>query len=92
MSNNQAKNDPFVLSVAQGGEAAISAQDMLKLLDSLKVDPSSSSDLQTLVESAKNGEPVDRETLMATVANLLANDTQHLGELAGSIGNFEIEF
>lgn len=74
----------------KGADTTISAEDMLKLLDSLKLDPSDT-ELHALVETAKSGQPVERETLMNIVTNLLA-DSQHLGELAGSIGDFEIEF
>lgn len=64
---------------------------MLKLLESLKID-TSDTELQALLLNAKNGQPVERDTLMAVVTNLLSNDTQHLGELNESIGDFEIEF
>lgn len=64
---------------------------MLKLLESLKLDPTDT-ELQALVQAAKSGQPVERDALMTIVTNLLASDSQHLGELAGSIGDFEIEF
>jgi hypothetical protein len=64
---------------------------MLKLLESLKLDPSDH-ELQALVETAKNGQPVERDHLMTIVGNLLSENSQYLGELTGSIGDFEIEF
>lgn len=64
---------------------------MLKLLDSLKLDPTDT-ELQALVEMAKNGQPVERDTLMTIVGNLLSENSASLGELTGSIGDFEIEF
>ncbi|CAO3616988.1 unnamed protein product [Mucor hiemalis] len=84
------RSNPFVNAPVEGADTTISAEDMLKLLDSLKLDPSDT-ELQALVETAKSGQPVERDTLMNIVTNLLA-DSKHLGELAGSIGDFEIEF
>ncbi|KAG1048375.1 hypothetical protein G6F43_009235 [Rhizopus delemar] len=91
-NNNSNSNDPFVHIPNQGEDTTVSAQDMLKLLESLELDPSSVPELQALYESAKNGKPVERDSLMNVVSSLLTNDSQHLGELTSSIGNFEIEF
>lgn len=74
-----------------GEDTSISAEDTLKLVESLKLDISDV-ELEALIERAKKGESIERETLMNTVATILAADTEHLGELTGSIGNFEIEF
>jgi hypothetical protein len=82
----------LILQVVYLGEDTnISAEDTLKLVESLKLD-TTNSELQALVQRANNGESVERETLMNTVASLLSADSEHLGELTGSIGNFEIEF
>ncbi|KAI7887891.1 uncharacterized protein EV154DRAFT_326982 [Mucor mucedo] len=84
-------NNPFVNTPAQGSDTTISAEDMLKLLDTLKID-TSDTELQALLLNAQNGQPVERDTLMTVVTNLLSNDTKHLGELNENIGDFEIEF
>ncbi|KAI9269894.1 hypothetical protein BY458DRAFT_555845 [Sporodiniella umbellata] len=83
-------NDPFVIS--QDESSTISAEDTLKLLQSLNIDPSSNSELKVIYETAKNGESIDRENLMSVMGSLLADDSQHLSELVGSIGNFDIQF
>ncbi|KAG0735288.1 hypothetical protein G6F57_014194 [Rhizopus arrhizus] len=92
MTTTKNNNDPFVHIPNQGEDTTVSAQDMLKLLESLELNPSSVPELQALYESAKNGKPVERDSLMNVVSSLLTNDSQHLGELTSSIGNFEIEF
>ncbi|CAO3684630.1 unnamed protein product [Rhizopus stolonifer] len=89
-TSTQIKNDPFVST--QDDVSSISAEDTLKLLQSLKIDPSSNTELKVLYETAKNGNSIDRENLMSIVNSLLANDPQHLNELVGSIGNFDIQF
>ncbi|KAG0742004.1 hypothetical protein G6F57_006179 [Rhizopus arrhizus] len=91
-NNNQINVDPFVLTPGQDKSLTISADDMLKLLESLKMDSSSSPELRVLYESAKNGETVDQDILMNTVSSLLANDSKHFSELMGSIGTFDIHF
>jgi hypothetical protein len=80
-----------LLTIHLGEDTTISPEDTLKLVESLKLD-TSDSELQAIVQRAKNGESIERETLMNTVAALLSADSEHLGELTGSIGNFEIEF
>ncbi|KAG0904722.1 hypothetical protein G6F33_012715 [Rhizopus arrhizus] len=92
MTTTKNNNDPFVHIPNQGEDTTVSAQDMLKLLESLELNPSSVPELQALYESAKNGKPVERDSLMNVVSSLLTNDSQHLGELTSSIENFEIEF
>lgn len=64
---------------------------MMKLLESFKID-TSDVELQALLQRAKNGERIERDTLMNTVATLLSDDSKHLDELAGTIGDFQIEF
>ncbi|KAI9262649.1 hypothetical protein EDC94DRAFT_608754 [Helicostylum pulchrum] len=85
------KEDTTFVSAPEAGDTTVSAVDMLKLLESLHLDASDTS-LKELLEKAKNGQPVDRDTLMNTVATLLSDDTEHLSELTGSIGDFEISF
>jgi hypothetical protein len=63
----------------------------MKLLESLKLDTTSNAQLQGLLERAKNGEAIEREVVMTAVTSLLSADSEHLGELTGSIGNFELE-
>ncbi|KAI9360190.1 hypothetical protein BD770DRAFT_362306 [Pilaira anomala] len=82
--------NPFV-STPEGGDTTVSAEDMMKLLESFKID-TSDVELQTLLQRAKNGERIERDTLMNTVATLLSDDSKHLDELAGTIGDFQIEF
>ncbi|KAG2235981.1 hypothetical protein BDF21DRAFT_425485 [Thamnidium elegans] len=85
------KEDTTFVSVPEAGDNTVSAADMLKLLESFHLDTSDVA-LQALLEKAKDGQPVDRDTLMATVATLLSDDKEHLSELTGSIGDFEISF
>ncbi|KAI8082486.1 uncharacterized protein B0P05DRAFT_537256 [Gilbertella persicaria] len=91
MSTLEIKNDPFVKDLKEGDDTRISAEDMLKLLESLKLD-ASDAEFQSLLLRAKNGEPIERETLMSVVTKMLSSDIEHLGELTGSIGDFEIQF
>lgn len=63
----------------------------MKLLESLKLDTTDNVQLQNLLERAKNGEAIEREVVMNAVTSLLSADSEHLGELTGSIGNFELE-
>lgn len=63
----------------------------MKLLESLKLDTTGDAQLQDLLERAKNGEAIEREVVMNAVTSLLSADSENLGELTGSIGNFELE-
>ncbi|KAI9476131.1 MAG: hypothetical protein EXX96DRAFT_651818 [Benjaminiella poitrasii] len=69
----------------------ISVEDMENLLESLKLDVSKHLELQNLVQRAKEGEPIQRDTLMNIVTAILAADTEHLDELTNTIGDFEIQ-
>ncbi|KAI8881247.1 hypothetical protein K501DRAFT_253607 [Backusella circina FSU 941] len=68
----------------------VTADELLKLIDSLKV-VSADSKLQALMDAAKNGQSVDRDTVTEVVSSMLA-ETEGLGDLAGSIGEFDFKF
>ncbi|KAK4509294.1 GTPase activating protein (GAP) for Rho1p [Mucor velutinosus] len=89
---NETINNPFVNTPTEGDDTNISAQDTLKLLESLKLDSTTNTEIQALLTRAKNGEAIEREVVMNTVASLLSADSEHLGELTGSIGDFDIQF
>ncbi|KAL9539308.1 hypothetical protein PS6_011261 [Mucor atramentarius] len=91
-ATNENINNPFVNTPAEGDDTTISAEDTLKLLESLKLDSTTDTEIQALLARAKNGEAVEREVVMNTVASLLSADSEHLGELTGSIGSFDIQF
>ncbi|KAI8374792.1 hypothetical protein BD560DRAFT_393264 [Blakeslea trispora] len=81
------ETDPFV---QLEGKETISAEEMMKLLNVLGLD-TSDVELQSLLQRAKNGEAIERETLVSVVTAMIASDPKHLGELTETIGNFEIQ-
>ncbi|KAI8638347.1 hypothetical protein BD408DRAFT_373617 [Parasitella parasitica] len=84
---NDTDNNPFVNIPAQGDDTTISAEDILKLLESLKVDSASEPQLQAILERAKSGECMERDLVMNAVASLLPADSDDLNEFS----NFDIQ-
>ncbi|CEP19081.1 hypothetical protein [Parasitella parasitica] len=87
VATNDTDNNPFVNTPAQGDDTTISAEDILNLLESLKVDNTSEPQLQAILERAKNGECMERDLVMSAVASLLPIDTDDLNEFS----NFDIQ-
>ncbi|KAG0167597.1 hypothetical protein DFQ28_009994 [Apophysomyces sp. BC1034] len=76
--------------VSQGAHQPISEEDMRKLIDSLKLD-ASDNELRAMLESVRQqGGTIDKEQFQVVLTSMLA-DGKHLGELTGSIGEFDID-
>ncbi|KAF7726239.1 hypothetical protein EC973_008949 [Apophysomyces ossiformis] len=76
--------------VSQDAHQPISEEDMRKLIDSLKLD-ASDNELRTMLESVRQqGGTIDKEQFQQVLSSMLA-DGKHLGELTGSIAEFDID-
>ncbi|KAI7903273.1 uncharacterized protein BX663DRAFT_433696 [Cokeromyces recurvatus] len=81
----------YLIIINKDVSTTISLEDMIHLLESLKITISDHHELQHLAQLAKDGKALERDTLMDMITAILAADTEHLKELTNSIGDFEIQ-